>query len=189
MPALREWQAAMLETLLAPDDALVDATALRLHAHGPRGIAVHRHNRRANLHGALRSAYPVVERLVGADFFAYAAAAFIDAHPSRSANLEDYGAQFGEFLRAFAPAAELPYLADVAALEALIQRATVAADDAATFELQSPFPVLRIWQVNQPGWCGDDTVRLDAGADRLRIYRADDDVLIESLGAVARDAE
>jgi hypothetical protein len=43
--------------------------------------------------------------------------------------------------------------------------------------------VLRIWQVNQSGWNGDDSVDLDAGADRLHIYREQGEVLIEPLDA------
>lgn len=181
MPALHEWQAALLEALFEPDDAPVNTAALRLRDDDARGIAVHRHNRRANLHGALRIAYPVVERLVGTEFFAWTAQHFIDGQPSRSANLEDYGHEFPEFLRTFAPARELPYLADVAALEAAIQAVAIAPDDNAACMLRSPFPVLRIWQVNQPGWSGDDTVRLDAGPDELRICRNGGEVLIESL--------
>lgn len=181
MPALHEWQRALLATLLEAGDAPVDLDGLQLRAFDARGIAVHRHTRRANLHGALRIAYPVVERLVGAEFFEFAARHFIESHPSTSANLEDYGFEFGEFLRGFPPAAELPYLADVAALEAAIQSVAIAPDDTAERELHSPFPVLRIWQVNQPGWSGDDTVSLDAGAAHLRVHRAGGEVLIVTI--------
>jgi hypothetical protein len=147
-----------------------------------RGLAVHRNNWRSNLCGALRITYPVVERLVGAEFFAYTANCFIDNHPSRSANLEDYGAEFAEFLQAFKPAQSLRYLADVARLEAAIENVLVAADDAdARCLLHSLFPVLRIWQVNQPGWEGDDSVNLESGPDYLLIYRAEQDVLIEPV--------
>lgn len=190
MPALheltlRELQQAFLATLLAdeaPADVASRLAVLPAHA---AGIEVHRHTLRANLQGALRNAYPVVERLVGAEFFAYAAQCFIAREPSRSANLEDYGSGFAEFLRGFDPAAGLPYLADVAALEIAIDRIARAADDIATHLLYSPYPVLRIWQINQPGWSGDDSVNLDAGADRLRIYREHGEVLIEPLDTAA----
>jgi hypothetical protein len=181
MPELLELQRAFIAALLAADgDAARDVASF-----DAGGIDVHRNNVRVNLANALRSAYPVVERLVGSEFFAYAAQCFIETHPSRSANLEDYGAGFGEFLRDFAPAESLPYLADVAALEAAIERVARAADDAASARLDSPYPILRIWQVNQPGWCGDDSVSLDTGADRLHIHRVHGDVLIESLDAGA----
>jgi hypothetical protein len=184
MPALHELQTAFLETLLAEDvpaDAVHSLSIAEVHG---SGIDVHRHTLRANLQAALRTAYPVVERLVGEEFFAYAAQAFISRQPSQSSNLEDYGVGFADFLRDFAPAASLPYLRGVAMLEAAIERIARAPDDAATQLLQSPYPVLRIWQVNQPGWSGDDVVDLDAGPDDLRVYREQGEVLIESLGAI-----
>lgn len=186
MPALHEWQQAFMAALLAeetPADAAARLAVLPAHA---SGIEVHRHTLRANLQGALRTAYPVVERLVGGEFFAYAAQHFSACEPSRSANLEDYGAGFAEFLRGFDPAAGLPYLADVAMLEAAIDRVARAPDDTAAHLFYSPYPVLRIWQVNRPGWSGDDSVSLDDGADNLRIYREQGEVLIESLDRAIR---
>lgn len=179
MPALHDLQQAFLAALLA-DDAPVDAERLALRPAESSGVDVHRHTLRANWQGALRAAYPVVERLVGAEFFAYSAQRFIATHPSRSANLEDYGADFAAFLRAFEPAAGLPYLADVATLESTIDAVARAPDDTAEQLLHSPYPILRIWQVNQPGWTGDDAVSLDSGADNLRVYRERGEVLIES---------
>jgi hypothetical protein len=37
--------------------------------------------------------------------------------------------------------------------------------------LQSPYPVHRIWQVNQPEWQGDDAVSLNEGGVNLLIHR------------------
>jgi len=174
-PSLYELQQAFI-------DATVNAASPRSELDA-RGLAVHRNNWRSNLRSALRATYPVVERLVGAEFFTYAANCFIDAHPSRSANLQDYGAEFAVFLHAFQPAQDLPYLTDVAKLERAIECATIEADDVdAQYLLHSSFPVLRIWQVNQPDWAGDDSVNLDEGADYLLIHRAGQDVSIEPIG-------
>jgi hypothetical protein len=185
MPALHELQQAFMAALLAAE-APADAGRLAMAPAHLAGVEVHRHTMRANLQGALRSAYPVVERLVGTEFFAHAAQRFIALHASQSANLEDYGAGFDAFLRDFAPAASLPYLADVATLEAAIERVARAADDAAAQVLHSRYPILRIWQVNQPGWSGDDSVSLDAGADHLRVHRVQGEVLIEVLDSTPR---
>lgn len=147
-------------------------------------LDIYRNNWRSNLSNALRATYPVVERLVGADFFNYAASCYIDEYPSRSANLEEYGGEFAEFLRTFPAAQGLPYLADVATLEALIETVLIAADDGYTaYSLYSPFPILRIWQVNQPAWQGDSAVDLDAGVDYLLVRRTANDVIIEPLDA------
>jgi len=46
-------------------------------------------------------------RLVGAEFFEGAARIFIEAHPPKSACLDDYGEKFADFLSDFEPAASL----------------------------------------------------------------------------------
>lgn len=81
-----------------------------------RGFAAYRNNVYGNLRHTLRSVYPVVERLVGNDFFGFAASAYIDGQASCSGDLNQYGGEFPAFLLAFPPAQGLPYLADVAAL-------------------------------------------------------------------------
>ncbi len=83
-----------------------------------------------NLTAALRTDYPAVLKLVGEDFFESAAARYIRGYPSRSGNLQDYGAAFAEFLAAMPEAASVPYLADVARLEWARQESYLAADAA-----------------------------------------------------------
>lgn len=90
-------------------------------------ISVYRNNVIGNLTGALRLTFPAVERLVGAEFFAAAAARFITAAPPRSADLYEYGEVFPEFLAGFEPAQSLAYLPDVARLEWAVNRALHAA--------------------------------------------------------------
>ena len=98
---------AMLEQGLPVPEGLAPA----------RRFSVYRNNLYARLSDALRSRYPVVERLVGRDFFYAAAAVFIGAHPPSSPVLIEYGEAFPAFLETFEPARELPYLADTARLE------------------------------------------------------------------------
>ena len=82
-----------------------------------RRVQVYRNNMQSALTAALRSVYPVTERLVGEQFFAAAAREYIRSNPSHSGNIQDYGGAFPVFLQGFAPAAALAYLPDVAALE------------------------------------------------------------------------
>lgn len=82
-----------------------------------RRLQVYRHNMQSALTGALAAVYPVTLKLVGEGFFHAAAREYVQANPSHSGNLQDYGGAFACFLNGFAPAAELPYLGDVAALE------------------------------------------------------------------------
>lgn len=86
---------------------------------GPVGrrFRVYRDNVAIGLKNALASRFPVVEKLVGEAFFAAMAEIFVSVHPPRSPLLLNYGDELPEFLAAFEPVAELPYLADVARLE------------------------------------------------------------------------
>lgn len=93
-----------------------------------RRFGVYRNNVVASLVNALRTRFPVVERIVGEEFFAAMARLFVTANPPRSPVLYLYGDAFPEFIEEFPPAADLAYLADVARLEAARTRAFHAAD-------------------------------------------------------------
>jgi Putative DNA-binding domain len=82
-----------------------------------RRFAIYRNNVAVALIGAIEARYPVVRRLVGADFFRAMAGAFVAAHRPRSAVMTHYGADFPGFVAAFEPAREIAYLSDVARLE------------------------------------------------------------------------
>lgn len=162
---------------------------------GVRRLQVYRNNNLLSLTGALKAVYPVVCRLVGDEFFNYAAAQYIARHPSRSGDLHEFGEFFAAFLEAFAPATELVYLPDVARLEWAYHQIFHAArhsplDLAALAQvpaqqqgelhfqlhpaarlLESAFPILRIWQVNQEGYTGDPTVDLTEGGVKLLALR------------------
>jgi hypothetical protein len=135
-------------------------------------FAVYRNNVVFGLVKGLRARFPVVERIVGEEFFAGMARLFVTAHPPRSPLLMRYGDEFADFICGFAPAAELAYLPDVARLEAARTRAYHAADaerlDPASLRkldpqalerlrvdlhpsletLRSRFPVVTIWAMN-----------------------------------------
>jgi Putative DNA-binding domain len=80
------------------------------------------------LTNALRLSFPATFRLVAADCFEGAARLFMEEQPPRCANLDDYGADFPNFLARFPPAALLAYLPDVARLEWAVSRALHAPD-------------------------------------------------------------
>ena len=66
-----QFSRAMLETRLPPPPGLAPA----------RRFSVHRNNLYASLVDALRARYPVIERLVGEEFFKGAASLFIEVSP------------------------------------------------------------------------------------------------------------
>lgn len=95
-----------------------------------RRFAVHRNNVVGSLVQALAEGFPVVQALVGPEFFGALAAEFVRRQPPRSPVMADYGAELPEFIERFAPARSLPYLADVARLERARLEACHAADAA-----------------------------------------------------------
>ncbi len=93
-------------------------------------FAVYRNNATVALIEALRSSFPVVNRLVGDEFFSAMAAEHARQTLPSSPVLLDYGGEFPAFVEHFEPAATLPYLADVARLEWAWLEAYHAADAA-----------------------------------------------------------
>ena len=150
----------------------------------------------------------MVSRLVGDGFFGEAA-----RHFGRQSPPVERGAGFSAFLAAYAPAAGLPWLADVARLEwawheslmagdapaldfEALARVPEAAQPGLRFELhpsvrlvRSPWPVLAIWEANQPG--RDGTPEREDGADDVLVWREEQRVRMallapEEAGVVLR---
>ncbi|OYU68384.1 MAG: DUF2063 domain-containing protein [Burkholderiales bacterium PBB5] len=94
-------------------------------------FAVHRNNVLAVLVDALTANFPVVQQLVGDDFFRAMAAVFVRQQPPQPGALAHYGCRddaWPTFIQGFAPAHAVPYLADVARLEAAWLQSLHAAD-------------------------------------------------------------
>jgi hypothetical protein len=91
-------------------------------------FAVYRNNVLSSLINALADSYPVVQALVGVEFFRAMAQGYVHNHPPRSRLLVHYGDDLADFIADFEPARSLPYLADVARLEARRIQAYHAAD-------------------------------------------------------------
>jgi hypothetical protein len=150
--------------LFAGDDALVE-----------RRLAIYRGNVVGAAAKALAAAYPVIEQIVGAEFFFGLARAHRLECPSTSGNLYDFGEHFADFLARFGPAREFPYLADLARVEWAVHRAALAADGGridmrrlaalsaaqqqrlrwrvapGTAIVASGYPVVRLWALHQDG--------------------------------------
>jgi hypothetical protein len=96
---------------------------------GQPGFAVYRNTVLKGAIDALQANYPAVTRLVGEEWMRAAAAVFARANPPASPMLLEYGERFADFLQGFEPAAELPYLADVARLDRFWNEAHGARDE------------------------------------------------------------
>ncbi len=206
MPGLRDLQSRFAAAVFEDDHGRFAVEVRAGRFGGERLLQIYRHNSFASLTRALEAVYPVAARLVGDGFFRYAADCYIRQHPSTSGNLHDFGDRFAAFLEAFEPAATLPYLADVARLEwawhrvfhaaghvalSLEQLAAVPAalHDRLVFALHpatqllvSEYPILAIWQANQPE-AEDQEINLAAGGVRLLVLRRGLDVEFKTLGA------
>lgn len=117
MSSLAERQANFAQAIIDAQGAIPSGLMVRSGASLVERIAVYRNNVAVSLIEALRSAFPVVDQLVGGEFFSAMAHAHALETPPTSPVLLAFGDRFPEFIRGFEPAGELPYLADVACLE------------------------------------------------------------------------
>lgn len=201
MTSLHELQELFYQAVFEPgqNNALVDE--ISEHINTSPGLSatdhfkIYRDSVTATLERALREIYPVCCRLVGEQFFNAMGLEYSRTQPSYSADLAEYGASFADFISAFGPAAELPYLPDVARLELAWHLAFHSKDEAdldiealsnvseqeqgkIVFQLPcsaelivSEYPIHRIWQVNQSDYTGDDQINLDEGGVKVLVWR------------------
>lgn len=119
---------AFAQALFAPDMPPPDGLSGRDQSSPARRFSVYRNNVTVSLVDALASIFPTVQNLVGEDFFRAMARLYVTTHPPTSPLLFTYGESFPAFLENFPPAADLPFLADVARVERLWLDAYHAAD-------------------------------------------------------------
>ena len=194
MPSLRELQRHFAAGLLETTDELATRW-IRADGINPSArLAIYRNNLHAGFLKTLTLEFPVIRRLVGEDYFSQLALAFLARHPSRSGDLHHVGAPFANFLSEQFTATEFLYLADVAKLEWACQECLIAESseplDPQTLQdipadaygqlrlrlrpasrlLHSIFPVMRIWEVNQPA-ATDEIVDLRSGPDYVLVMR------------------
>jgi hypothetical protein len=142
---------------------------------GAQRLNIYRNNTFITLTEALSATFPVINKLVGDDFFKYMAGVFINEFPPTQGPLFEYGEDLHEFLNQFQPASSLPYIADVASLEWAIncsyhasdsvplqpqELALIADNEIGQLRLDihptcwivtSEFPIDQIWYGNQLG--------------------------------------
>ena len=199
MPSLADLQTDFRSFLLAPagnapPHSLPAALRGSADEHAER-LAVYKNNVHSTLIDALAATFPAVERLVGQEFFRFAAREYIAIHAPTSPMLLGYGHKFAQFLSRFAPAATVPYLPDVAELEFRWLEAYHAADAIAVDTsqvaarlaepetaaalrlhpsarlLRSRHPVSRIWELNRSPDPIENRTSIPAEPEHLLIIR------------------
>jgi len=91
-------------------------------------LAVHQRHYRVTLTGSLVSRFPATAWLVGSEFVAAAAEAFVCAHPPSRPCIAEYGETFPAFLAGRPSAHSVPYLAQFAALEWHVAHVSLAVE-------------------------------------------------------------
>ncbi|RJG03443.1 DNA-binding domain-containing protein [Noviherbaspirillum sedimenti] len=124
---LGRFQDAFAQALLAPAGEAPPILAGLL---AQPGFAVYRNTVAKGCIDALLANFPAVARLTGEAWLRSAAALYLREQPPGDARLLYYGAGFADFLARFAPAADLPWLADVARLDRYWIEVHTAADAA-----------------------------------------------------------
>jgi hypothetical protein len=198
-------QADFARKLLRREAGLPELLAGGGEARSAKRSDIHRNNVFAALIETIRGRFPVVERLVGEEFFRAIAYRFASEQPPRSPVLLNYGAAFPDFVAGFEPAGTLPYLADVARLEWLRHAAFhapdaqplspsllagIAPEEIGSVKLKlhpsagvisSEFPVVSIWETNS----FDEDVRKigpETGGETALVLRPGFEVSVIRLG-------
>jgi hypothetical protein len=125
---MQTWQGDFARALRSPDRAVPHGVTSHNSDRPQERFAIYRNNVMVGLVSALEARFPATRKITGADFFNCAAKLFAATQPPRSTLMMFYGEDFPTFLAGFEPAREVPYLADVARLEAARTRAYHAAD-------------------------------------------------------------
>ena len=127
-PTLIELQHAIRQSLLSGGDGDASAFVINEGLDPGERLGIYRNTSAGVLVTALQLAFPAVQHVVGPEFFEGAARLFVAEAPPRSAWLDEYGADFPEFLARLAQAASVPYLPDLARLEWQVNLVLHAAD-------------------------------------------------------------
>ena len=168
-----------------------------------RRMAVYQNNVVHGVIEVLRAAYPAVERLVGADFFAPMARAYWQACAPTQPVMSLYGDGFADFIAGYAPALELVYLGDVARLDRAWLEAHHAADapvlDAGQIAQLAPealpelapglHPSVRLWSSAWPAYQIWRSNRDEAEPARIKLRPEESFALVWRHRGVVRHRE
>lgn len=205
MLSLQDLQKQFINALYDPEkESLIHSEIFTGPVDARKQIQIYRNNIFHNLTESLVSTFSKTCTIVDKRFFRYAAREYILNTPSTSGNLDDYGANFPEFLRSFSAVSHLHYLPDIAQLEWLCH-CSYRADSAPpidpklfnnidpheyfllTFTLHpscqlfhSPYPINQIWDLCKQGE-EHNCVKLEDQETYILVHRPESDILLIPL--------
>jgi hypothetical protein len=207
VPTLRELQRRFAAALFADAYEPLSADLRVSGSDGRARLGVYRNQLHAAFARTLALEFPVIERLVGGEYFQRLGREFQAVHPSRAGNLHHIGAPFAAFLKQRFSGGPYDYLPDVAELEWALQECTVA-PEAPAFDLhalqsvdpanyadlhfefhpacrlvRSRYPTLDIWRANQIGSTAAEIIDLASGETRVLAQRSAQGVVFHVLSA------
>jgi hypothetical protein len=201
MSELARLQASMKAAMISggqPEAHLV-ASVLPSGLTPAQRIQVHQNNYRQTLTAALIALFPVAQVFVGEQFMKGVLARYVAEDPPSEAVLARYGAGVADFLQAFPPVAQVPYLPDIIRLEWYVHELQVTAE-AATDEAEShqrvrlspnvrlvdsDFPVLNLWMAGT-GQIAPEAVNVKSGGQCAAALLTGGEVRLLALDAAER---
>ena len=172
----------------------------------PMRLQIYQNNVIGSLTRAMQLTYPLIVILTGEGFAESVMRSFVRQNPPRESCLARYGEGFDRCIESYAPARDLPYLADIARLEWAMNESFYATDDSAldpsdlqnvpgcelaemTLRLrssvrlmESSWPLLAIREFClRDNRDESETLDLDQGGCRVMIYRPALSVEVESV--------
>lgn len=172
-------------------------------------LQIYRNNFLVSLGEALKSNFPVTRQIVGEDYFAQAARAFILRAPPTGPCLFEYGESFADFLDKLPEMTALPYVAEMARfefariaayhapVEALLTDAAIARvppDNLADLPIRLArhvrllavrFPIVALWQAHQAAEPDIATIDMTERLHTLLICRPHRTLVVQRIEADA----
>lgn len=139
MPALRELQQAMRDAVICGVSSGLRGELIGGDEPEER-LRIHQRNYEASLLKAMQQKFPATAWLVGTEYLLSAASIYIREFPPQDPCIARYGADFPQYLGAWAGSERIPYIRDFAELEWLVGQASIATE-------QAPVPIehLRVY--------------------------------------------
>lgn len=205
MPSLHELQRAFAAALMFEETGDLEPHVIANGIEPAARLRIYRNNMRENFLAALRAAYPVLERLVGAQYFRQLVADYLQCFPSTSGDLQYAGERLVTYLERRFAAGEYAYFVDVARLEWAYQEVLVAPEHPpadlerlrtvppaayaglrlelhpAVRLVESRYPVLTIWSANQVDADSEKSIDLRRGGEHVLVQRMRDAVELVRL--------